>query len=70
MNTDVMFSSKTDMWATPQDFFDLLNAEFGFLAMYAQPKKMQSVSVISLLNRMDLNKNGQACVGAIRLMDD
>ena len=30
MNTDVMFSSKTDMWATPQDFFDLLNAEFGF----------------------------------------
>ena len=30
MNTDVMFSSKTDMCATPQDFFDLLNAEFGF----------------------------------------
>ena len=30
MNTDVMFSSKTDMWSTPQDFFDILNAEFGF----------------------------------------
>jgi len=30
MNTDVMFSSKTDMWATPQDLFDKLNAEFGF----------------------------------------
>ena len=30
MNTDLMFSSKTDDWATPQDFFDSLNAEFGF----------------------------------------
>lgn len=30
MNTEVMFSSKTDMWATPQDFFDTLDAEFGF----------------------------------------
>ncbi len=70
MNTDVMFSSKTDMWATPQDFFDLLNADLGLLAMYAQPKKMQSVSAISLRNRMDLNRNGQACVGAIHLMDD
>ena len=26
----VMFSSKTDNWATPQDFFDQLDAEFGF----------------------------------------
>lgn len=25
-----MFSSKTDLWATPQDFFDSLNAEFNF----------------------------------------
>lgn len=30
MNTDVMFSSKSDMWATPQDFFDKLNKEFRF----------------------------------------
>ncbi len=30
MNTDVMFSSKTDQWATPQGFFDELNKEFGF----------------------------------------
>ena len=27
---DVMFSSKSDLWATPQDFFDKLNAEFNF----------------------------------------
>lgn len=26
----VHFSSKTDMWATPQDFFDRLNQEFHF----------------------------------------
>lgn len=30
MNTDVMFSSKTDLWATPQEFFDELNKEFSF----------------------------------------
>jgi phage N-6-adenine-methyltransferase len=26
----VHFSSATDLWATPQDFFDRLNARFGF----------------------------------------
>lgn len=30
MNTTVMFSSATDLWATPQAFFDQLNAEFHF----------------------------------------
>lgn len=30
MNTDVMFSSKTDLWETPQEFFDKLNDEFHF----------------------------------------
>lgn len=25
-----MFSSKTDLWATPQDFFEKMNEEFGF----------------------------------------
>ena len=30
MNKDVMFSSKTDLWETPQEFFDRLNDEFGF----------------------------------------
>jgi phage N-6-adenine-methyltransferase len=30
MNTDLMFSSATDQWATPQDFFDKLNDEFHF----------------------------------------
>lgn len=30
MNTDVMFSSKTDMWETPQWLFDELDNEFHF----------------------------------------
>ena len=30
MNSAVFYSSKTDMWATPHDFFDALDAEFHF----------------------------------------
>ena len=30
MNTDLMFSSKSDLWSTPQAFFDKLNEEFHF----------------------------------------
>jgi len=30
MNTEVMFSSKTNEWSTPQAFYDKLNDEFHF----------------------------------------
>lgn len=30
MDTSLMFSSETDKWATPQDFFNELDREFGF----------------------------------------
>ena len=30
MNTEGLFSSRTDEWATPQALYDALNAEFGF----------------------------------------
>ena len=30
MNTDLMFSSKTDVWATPDDFFAMLDKVFRF----------------------------------------
>lgn len=30
MNTDVMFSTKTDLWSTPQDFFDEWDSKFNF----------------------------------------
>lgn len=30
MNTKVMFSSNSDEWATPEDFFNMINQEFHF----------------------------------------
>ncbi|KAI3349051.1 DNA N-6-adenine-methyltransferase [Clostridium botulinum] len=30
INTELMFSSKTDMWSTPQEFYNKLNEEFNF----------------------------------------
>lgn len=30
MNKSVMFSSKTDLWETPLDFFEAQNREFNF----------------------------------------
>jgi phage N-6-adenine-methyltransferase len=30
MNTELMFSSKSDLWSTPQEFFEQLNNEFNF----------------------------------------
>lgn len=30
MNKELMFSSKNELWETPQDFFDKLNEEFHF----------------------------------------
>lgn len=30
MNTDLMFSSKSDLWSTPDEFFDELDKEFHF----------------------------------------
>lgn len=30
MNTDVMFSSNSEEWATPQEFYNSLNKEFNF----------------------------------------
>lgn len=29
-NMDVHYSSKTDQWATPKEFYKTLNEEFGF----------------------------------------
>lgn len=30
MNKELMFSSKTDLWSTPQDLFDKLNEIYSF----------------------------------------
>ena len=53
MNTEVMFSSKTDEWATPQELFDKLNDEFHFtldVAANADNAKCKQY--------FDKNKNG------------
>ena len=39
MNRELMFSSQTDLWATPPEFFAELDAEFGFdLDVCASPE--------------------------------
>lgn len=45
MITKGLFSSNTDMWATPQAFFDQLNAEFDFnLDPCATPENAKCVT--------------------------
>ena len=44
MNTSLMFSSETDMWETPQDLFDRLNAVHHFdLDVCAVPENAKCV---------------------------
>ena len=52
MNTDVMFSSKEQTWATPISFFNRLNDEFNFtLDACALPEI--NMKDITLLKQMD-----------------
>ena len=45
LNTKVLFSSKEEKWATPQDFFDKLNDEFHFtLDAAASPDNAKCVN--------------------------
>lgn len=39
MNTEVMFSSKSDEWETPQSLFQELNAQYGFVLDAAATKE-------------------------------
>jgi phage N-6-adenine-methyltransferase len=53
MNTEVMFSSKTDEWETPQSLFDELDKEFHFtLDVAANEKNAKCVDYL------DKSKNG------------
>lgn len=59
MNTETMFSSKTDLWATPQDFYDKLNSEFHFtLDPCATPHNA------SVLNSTPKSRTGSEKIGA------
>ena len=69
MNTEVMFSSKTDLWATPQEFFDELNKEFAFTTDVCAIPENQSANGSSLLKWTDLNRSGTEYAGAILHME-
>jgi hypothetical protein len=53
MNTEVMFSSKTDEWETPQSLFDELDKEFHFDLDVAANEKNAKCA-----NFLDKSKNG------------
>lgn len=44
MNTNVMFSSKTDLWETPQNLFDKYDAIYHFETDVCALPEMQSAS--------------------------
>jgi hypothetical protein len=49
MNTAVHFSSATDLWSTPQDFYDKLNEEFHFtLDVCATPENATGSRLFAL----------------------
>lgn len=48
MNNELMFSSKTDLWATPQTFFNKLNSVFRFtLDVCALPDNAKCINYFS-----------------------
>lgn len=68
MNTALMFSSETDLWATPQDFFDSLNDEFNFtLDPCANPQNAKCSKFYTLENDgLKQNWGGAKQCSAIR----
>lgn len=65
MNTEVMFSSKTEMWETPQDFFDKLNEEFHFTLDACATKENAKCENFSLLKSTVFLRTGVKPLGAI-----
>ena len=65
MNTEVMFSSKTDLWETPQELFDKYDAIYHFETdVCALPENSKCKRVL-LQKWTDLSRNGLACAGVI-----
>lgn len=66
-----LLSSKNMCWCTPQDFFDRLNAEFGFVLDPAATDKTAKCSCITHRKRTGFRKAGIAAArySAIRLTD-
>ena len=70
MNSALLSSKKMD-WCTPQDFFDRLNEEFGFVLDAAATDKTAKCPLYYTPKRTGFRKAGIAAVrfSAIRLMD-
>lgn len=67
VNTDVMFSRKSDEWGTPRDFFDRYHAEFKFTIDGA------AIATNALLRRYYgplLNADDGRCLGRDALLED
>lgn len=63
-----MYSSETDLWSTPQDFYDELNREFGFvLDACALPCNAKCKSFLPPRKTV-CGRTGQAQHGATRRM--
>ena len=69
MNTDVMFSSNTDMWETPEAFFRALDAEFHFTLDVCAVPENANAGCFTRRSRMALLKSGRGSAGAIHRMD-
>jgi len=68
VNTDLMFSSATGLWETPQAFFDELDAEFHFtLDVAALPENAKCARYYTPKDD-GLSKNWGGAVGAIPRM--
>lgn len=65
MNTDVMFSSKTDLWATPQNFLIISIKSLISTLMCVRCQKMQSVKTTTVQRLMDSPSGGGDVYGVI-----
>lgn len=68
MNKEVMFSSATDNWATPQDFLKNLMPSFISILMYVQMNLTTNAINITRKNKMDWLYHGKELCGVIHLM--
>ena len=69
MVSDVLYSSKTELWGTPQKFFDELNKEFGFdLDPCALPSNAKCARFFTPEdNGLAQNWGGQKCSATLRM---
>lgn len=66
MDTEVMFSSKSDEWATPQEFFDEINKEFNFNLDACATRENHKVSNYLTKDDNGLDKNWGGCESVVQ----